>query len=95
MSLLYPEQANEFYAENLANGIYVDPFPKILPTAEEASLTGSLSTNLTTYQSEYHMRKILGGTSQTYGEYLAEMERLGVRQYEQYRQAQYERFIAL
>ena len=95
MSLLYPEQANEFYAENLANDIYVEPFPKILPTAKEASQTGGLSTNLTTYQSEYHMRKILGGTSQPYAQYLAEMERLGVRQYEQYRQAQYERFTAL
>ena len=95
MSLLYPEQANRFYAKNLENDIYIDPFPKILPTASEASRTGGLSTNLTTYQSEYHMRRILGGTSQTYAQYLAEMERLGVRQYEKYRQEQYERFSAL
>lgn len=93
--MLYPEQANRFYAKNLENDIYIDPFPKILPTASEASRTGGLSTNLTTYQSEYHMRKILGGTSQTYAQYLAEMERLGVRQYEKYRQEQYERFSAL
>lgn len=40
MSLLYPEQANRFYAKNLENDIYIDPFPKILPTASEASPDG-------------------------------------------------------
>ena len=59
------------------------------------SETGVLSTNLNTYQSEYHMRRILGGTDQTYQSYLAEMIKLGVRQYEEYRQKQYDRFMAL
>lgn len=95
MQLLYPKQANDYYAANLAAGIYVEPYPKILPTPQETSNMGGLATDLSTYQSEYHMRRILGGTTQSYSDYVKEMERLGLRRYEQYRQQQYERFIAL
>lgn len=40
MSLLYPEQANEFYAENLANDIYVEPFPENIAYGKRSESDG-------------------------------------------------------
>ncbi len=95
MQLVYPEQANIYYATNLANGLYVDAYPKILATEEEIAKTAGLSTNLSSYQSEYHIKKILGKETRTFAEYVSGMEKLGLRDYEKYRQEQYERFILL
>lgn len=95
MSDLYSEQANAFYAANKAAGLYVEPYPKILPTAEESTKMGSYATDLSTYQQEYHIKRILGTTDQSFGDYISEMERLGLREYEKLRKEQYERFSKL
>lgn len=95
MSDLYPAQANEYHAANMAAGVYVEPYPKILPTGEETAKMGSYAADLTTYQEEYHIKRILGTTSVSYSDYIKEMERLGLREYERLRQEQYERFSKL
>lgn len=97
MCAFQPRQVVDYVNANLAAGKYVEPFPKILATKEERAETSKYATALNTYQQENAMKFILGDLSiakyQT--DYMRQMEKLGLRKFEEARKRQYERFCAL
>ncbi len=93
---IYPQQVIDYVAGNVEKGLYVNPFPKIIGTKQELDSMASISTAINTYQSENSMLFILGKLQTSkYENYVRALENLGLKKYEQKREAQYERFSAL
>lgn len=97
MSAFFPEDAVQYYADNVAQNKYVEPFPKILPTADEVKEASKILGDINTYQKEMEIMYILGQENiSTYDTvYLPKLKELHLDQYVELRQRQYERFKSL
>lgn len=96
LSGFFTPQANAYYKSTLDRGILKDPFPEVMATEEETRKAASLVMDFDTYQAEMTMKYILGTEKiSNYSSYQAKMYTLGLREYEELRQAQYNRYLEL
>lgn len=95
MSDLFPADAVKYYADNMAAGKYVNPFPKMLYTQEEVSSSDEILGDLETYQQEMELKFILGqeDISKYDTEYLPKMKELRLDDYVVIRQGEYDRYM--
>ncbi len=96
LSGFFTPQANAYYKSTVDRGILKDPFPDVMATEEETRKAASLVMDFDTYQQEMTMKYILGTENiSTYEQYQAKLYTLGLREYEELRQAQYNRYLEL
>lgn len=94
MSDLFPQDAVQYYSDNMAAGKYIDPFPKMLYTKEDISTASEILGDINTYQQEMELKFILGqeDIAKYDTEYLPKMKDLQVDRYVALRQQQYDRY---
>lgn len=100
---LFDNQTGEFMSQSMTEQalveveelipLYEEPFPSMLPTAEEADRLLFLEADMKTYISEMVQKFIMGTESlEDYDAFLEQLEAMGLAELVEIRQAQYDRY---